>query len=557
MPLKADVLPLKELFIGSSRRPLLIFAGVVGFVLLVACTSIANLFLLRTANRRRELSVRAALGASRRRIARQLVVESLVVSLAGGAGGLLLAVLAVPSLVALAPPGLLPRAEAIRVDVVVLGFALALAATVGIVAALGPALQATRLHRPALGPGRTMTFRHQRLSGALVVAEIALTLVLAMGAALFAGSFLRLRSVDAGFRPDRVMTMTVELPSAAYAATSEMQAFHAQVLARLGEAPGAARAAVVNFLPFGPGLITGDFQVAPPDRAPEGASLSADKLAVSPGYFGTMGIRLLRGRDFTSEDRTGGPGVVIISESVANRVWPGHDPLGRRLSVWGQPDNPQWLTIVGVVDDVRQQRLARAGRPALYQPYTQVTRPFLLRQATFVVRAAGDTAATAAALRAAVRHVDRDQPILFMASMDDMVSVQTALPRFQARVVGVLAIAALVLTLVGVYGVLSSAVTERRREMAIRLAIGARPGNVSRLVIGRSLALTAAGTAIGLAGALALTRTLRQFLFEISPTDPATFAVVTIAVVVAATAAAALPAWRATRVDPIEALRAE
>jgi putative ABC transport system permease protein len=369
-------------------------------------------------------------------------------------------------------------------------------------------------------------------------------------------SFLQLRAVDSGFQPDGVTTMTVELPAARYGSLASIHEFYEQTLAKLREIPQTMNVGAINWLPLGMMLLRGDFTVEDGRALPD--SYNADKLSVSPGYFAAMGIRVIDGRDFTGQDRENSQGVVIVSRSVARDLWPGESAIGRRIAVWGGA-NPVWQTIVGIVDDVKQQGPAGTRHPALYQPYTQVTRPFLLTHATFVARVSGDPAArsVAAAMRAAVRGVDPDQPILSIAPMNDLIARHTALSRFQARAFGSLALFALTLTMVGVYGVLAYAVSQRRREIAIRMALGAAGRDVSSMVLTRTLVLTAAGVAIGLAGALALAGTLRQFLFELSPTDAKTFVIVTAAVAAAALAASAIPAWRATRVEPSEALRAE
>lgn len=549
---RTEVRPLKDLLVGNADRPLLLLSGVAGFVLLIACANVANLFLLRTARRRQELALRTALGASRSRIVQHLVVESLVVSTIGGALGALLAAWTVPILQRLAPPGVIPRTETVTLDLSVLTFTCVLSVVSGLLIALWPAVQTTSPKRGLVDSSRTFTGRHQRLSGVLVVSEIALALVLSAGAGLMLTSFLQLRAVDSGFQPDGVTTMTVELPGARYGTLGQIRAFHEDTLSRLRGIPGVSTAGTINWLPLGEMLLRGDFTV-------EGRAVAdgyfADKLAVSPGYFAAMGIRVIGGRDFRAEDRETAADVVIISESVAREIWPGEDPIGRRLSVWSGA--PTWQTVVGIVDDVKQGGPAGASHAALYQPIAQMTRAGLLTRATFVARSSASLAAVAAAMRAAVRAVDPDQPILSIAPMTDLISRHTALARFQARTFGVVAMFALTLIVVGVYGVLAYAVNERRREIAIRMALGASGRDVSSIVAVRTLALTGAGVAIGLSGALALAGTLRQFLFELSPTDPATFAVVTATVAAAALAASVIPAWRVARTDPATVLRAE
>jgi putative ABC transport system permease protein len=485
---------------------------------------------------------------------RQLLVESLVVSALGGGLGTCCAFWGVPAIQRFAPAGLIPRTETITLDLRVLGFTCLVSVVAGVLIALWPALQSTQARRVLVDNTRTQTVRHQRLSAVLVVSEIALALVLSAGAALMLTSFLRLRAVDSGFQPDNVMTMTVELPAARYGSVARIHEFYEQTLSQLRSIPGLSSVGVVNWLPIGMMLLRGDFDIEDGRRLP--SDYLADKLSVTNGYFAAMGISVIGGRDFTSEDRKNSQPVVVVSRSVARDIFPGENALGRRISVWGG-STPVWQTIVGIVEDVRQQGPAGDRHPALYQPYTQLDRAFVLTHATFVARASGDAEAVPPAMRASVRSVDPDQPILSIVPMSELIARRTALSSFQARTFGIVAVFALTLTIVGVYGVLAYAVSQRRREIAIRMALGAAAQSVSSLVLTRTLLLTVTGVALGLAGALALAGTLRQFLFELSPTDPKTFALVTMTVAAAALAAAAIPTWRATRVDPAEALRLE
>jgi predicted permease len=553
----SGVIPLKELAVRNIRRPLKIFAGAVGLVLLIACANVANLLLARSTGRQREIAVRAALGASRARLVRQLLTESILVSVAGGLCGILLARWGMPALLALAPKGRIPRTEMIHVDGQVLGFALALSLVTGIVFGLAPALGITRrrLGGSLLPGGRGSLAGQERLRAALVVGEIALALVLLTGAGLMLKSFLRLRAVDTGFRPENVLTLTVDLPRAVYPTAQKLQAFHQETLHRLSTLPGVLGVGAVNFRPLGTMLLSGDFQI-------EGGpgvlgDMIADKPAVSPGYFSAMGIRLMRGRDFTERDDAKGAGVAIVSRTVARMISPSEDVLGRRLTLETRPKPEDWATIVGVVDDVKQWGPSQPAHPAIYRPYLQVTRLLFLSHMTFAVRTASDPLELAPGLRSVLRSVDSNQPAQSIASMDDVMAAATAEPGFQARLLGGFAALALLLALVGTYGVLAYSVAQRTHEIGLRMALGARHGAVLWMVIRRTLVLSGMGVALGAIGAVWAVRFLATLLFEIEPTDPGTFGVVALMILLAALAAGYIPARRATRVDPLVALRHE
>jgi len=553
----AQVLPLKDLLVGNVRKLLLVFMGAVAFVLLIACANVANLLLMRGASRRQEIAVRSALGARRGRLIRQLLTESVMVSLTGAAAGILLAVVGVPALLALAPTGSVPRMEEIHIDGWVLAFALGLGGFTGIVFGLVPALQATgRELRDFLNQNsRTSAGRRDRVLSVMVVAEIALALVLLTGAGLMMKSFLRMRSVDPGFRSDHVLTLTVDLPESTYATATAMERFHERLLGKLSNVPGVLAAGAVNWLPLSPFLIRGDFGLDGGQRIPR--DYLADKPAVSADYFRVMGISTLEGRGFTEQDNHDAPGVAVISRSVARTLWPGRDAVGKRLTLEDNPKPEDWLTIVGVVDDVRQAGMTAEPHAAIYQPYQQVTRPFFLSHMTFVVRTAADPVSVSAAMRQALAGVDRNQPVDSIAAMTDLVDATTAEPRFQARLISIFSLLALLLAALGIYGVLAYAVTERTREIGIRMALGAEKSDITRMVLKRSLLLATAGAAIGIAGALMVTRVLEKFLFDVKPTDPATFAVVAALLGAIALLAGWLPARRASAVDPLMALRSE
>jgi putative ABC transport system permease protein len=553
----ASILPLNDLLAGQIRKSLLVFMGAVGFVLLIACANVANLLLIRGSLRRQEIAVRAALGASRRRLIRQLLTESALLSLSGALAGLLFAILGVRALLAIAPPGKIPRVEEIHLNPVVIAFALGLGVVTGILFGLLPAFQATgRQLRSFLSQaGRGASVRSERLRGVLVVGEIALTLVLLIGAGLLLKSFLRMRAVDPGFRAQNVLTMTVELPEAQYKTTASIQPFHARILEKLSGLPGVSAAGAVNWLPLNGALISGNFHLD--GGRPMVRGYMVDKPAVSPDYFRVMGIPLLSGRAFSDQDSPTGLHVAIVSRSVVRTFWSGGNALGQRITLEDNPKPEDWLTIIGVVDDVRQESLAEKVHPAIYQPYTQVKRPFFIGHMAFAVRTASPPAALAGAMRSILHEVDKNQPPQSITTMTDLVAATTADLQFQTRLIAIFSMIALLLAAIGLYGVLACAVAERTREIGIRMALGAERSDITRMVLRRSLLLVTIGISLGVLGAFAVTRVLAKFLFEVKPTDLATFLAVAAFLAVVALLSGLLPAQRATRVDPLVALRWE
>ncbi|MBZ5577334.1 MAG: ABC transporter permease [Acidobacteriia bacterium] len=555
--MRAEVLPMRELFVAGFRKSLWIFAGAVGFVLLIACANVANLFLTRAVGRQQETTLRSALGASRWRLIRQLLAESALVSLIGGAVGVLLAWWGVPALLALAPEGVIPRADALHIDGLVLAFTLGISVLTGIGFGLAPALRATsRELRDSLSQsGRTLTGRHDWLRGALVVSEIALALVLVTGAGLLVKSFLRMRSVDPGFRTENLLLVTLEAPHAQHLDAGRARALFRQFGERLSRLAGVRAVGAASFPPIAGRWIRGDFQVEGGRRLPPG--FDAFKPVVTPGYFRAMGIRLVRGRDFTDRDDASAAGVVIVSRSVARQAWPAEDPLGKRISNNDHPSPRDRLTVVGIVDDVVQVDVTQPLTPAIYQTYLQAGDPDALARMTYALRTAGNPAALASGVRGALREIDPDQPASMIASMADLIRGTQAGPLFQMRLLGTFSLMALVLAAVGIYGVLAYSVTERTREIGIRIALGAERGAVLGLVMRQTLTLAAAGVAIGAAGALAATRVLAAYLFDVKPTDPGTLIAVIALLTTVAICAAWIPARRATRIDPTAALRYE
>ena len=549
------LIPLKELLVGRVRRPLSIVAGAVVFVLLVACANVAHLLLARGAHRRRELAVRVALGATRSRLVRQLLVESALLALAGGAAGLLVAHWTVPALLALAPGGRIPRLEMIRIDLWVMAFASGASLLTALTCGLVPALRTTRGRTSeALLPsaGRTSGAGQERLRRTLVVAEIAVALVLLAGAGLLLKSFLRLHAVDQGFDTRNVLTLNLDLPEATYSEVPRLHVFHRDLLDRLRRVPDVTAVGLVNWRPLGTIHLNGDFSVEDGE-----APFLVDKPAVSGGYFAAMGIRLIQGREFDGRDSASGAPVAIVSRTVARYLDPSEEVLGRRVSLQTPARPEDWLTIVGVVDDVRQHGPSHEPRPAIYKSFEQVSQRFFLSHVSYLLRTSSDPLGTIPALRSALRETDRNQAATSIALMDDVVFLATAEPRFHARLLGTFAVLALLLAAVGVYGIMAYSVAQRTHEIGVRMALGARAAAVVWIVLRGTLWMGAAGVLLGTAGALAATRLLIPFLFETTPTDLATFAAVAATMFGAALAAGAIPARRATRIDPLVALRHE
>ena len=555
--LTAGVAPLQELLVWKIRPSLWILLGAVGFILLIACANVANLLLARGAARRQEVAVRASLGASRARLIRQLLTESSLLALCGGAAGLLIALWTVPLLIRLVPPGMIPRLSEVSINGQVLVFTLLLSLATSVLFGIAPAIQLSKARlMDFLKQGEGRVTPGQRLRSVLVVGEIALSLMLLIGAGLMIKSFVRLRSVNPGFNPENVFVITVNLPFTEQSTTQQFVAYHRRTLEKLTTMPGLVAAGMINWLPLDRGYISGDFYAEGKPR--KATQFNVGKPGVTPDYFRAMGIRLLRGRVFDEHDTETSPGVAIVSQSVARNVWGGEDPIGKRITLEDKPRPTDWLAVVGVVDDVKQQNLAeKAPMPAVYQPITQVTRPFFLMHMAYVVRANGNPSMIARLMRSRFREQDRDQPIQLIAPMDDLINATTAEPRFYSRMLGSFSSLALLLAALGIYGVMAYSVTQRTREIGIRLALGAQTGDIFGSVIGRSAALVLIGVAIGLAGAFGVTRVLQSLLFEVKPTDAATFGAISALLILTALVASYLPAKRATAVDPLVALRYE
>jgi putative ABC transport system permease protein len=546
----------------SVRPLLLILLGAVSFVLLIACVNVANLQMARLTARRGELSVRMALGAGRRRIVRQLLTEAVVLSLLGAALGVMLAQLAITVTLPLVPQFVLPRTAGIVIDARVMTFCLGLSLVSTLLIGLLPAL---RVSRAAFGEGlalhadaaRTTGDRQgERLRALLVAGQIAMTLVLLIGAGLLIHSFVRLTSVSTGFessgRDGVVQTVRVTLPQRYADEPERMRAFARGVLDRIHYLPGVTSASLINSMPFGRMFIQDNFEI----EGQPTSTLNAGTPKIESGYFKTMRIPLLAGREFTSQDTAAALKVAIISERIVREYFPGGptEALGRRVRVGDQRD---WLTVVGVVADIRQRGLDQPVTPMIYVPFQQEhDNPFLLRFVAFVARTT-TPGSVVEGIRTEIRQAAPDLPIQSTVTMDEAVAASVAQPRFRTVLLALFAVTATLVATCGLYGLMAYAVTQRRREIGVRMALGADRRDVLRLVLARALRIVVAGLIVGLAGAVGVTRVLQRFLFGVTPTDPVAFTIVTLLLMAVGLMAAWLPARRATRIDPCAALRAE
>jgi putative ABC transport system permease protein len=564
----ALVRPLQEEVVGESvRKPLFVMLGAVGLVLLIACANVANLLLARAASRRKEVAVRTALGASRWRIVRQLLTESLLLSLAGGAIGLVLALWGVDLLVALAPAGT-PRVAEVGLDARVVGFTFAVSLLTGVIFGLAPALHASKVDlNESLkdgSRGATEGPKRGRLRGLLVVAEFAVALVLLAGAGLLLKSFVRVQEESPGFDASHVLTMRVVLPEAKYKGYEEHRAFFSNLFARLRRLPGVEAVGANNLLPFSGGGGSRGFLIEG-QPVPPGQPHPEEQLRfITPGYFEAMSIPLLRGRDISERDVNGAPRVALVSRSMAERHWPGEEVIGKRFAYSGigrgQDQNPDWIEIVGVVGDVKHRGLDIDSRPEIYVPVHQplfANRPTPPLSLYVAMRTKGDPAALGTAARREVLAVDPEQPVANMKTMTQRIAESVAPRRFNMALLGLFAGVALLLAVVGIYGVMSYAVARRTHEIGVRVALGAQGRDVLRLVLGQGMWLALAGVGLGLSIAYAATRVMSSLLYGVSATDTLTFAVVSLLLTAAALLACLIPARRATKVDPMEALRYE
>ena len=555
--LGAAVQPLQEHLVGDIKPALLILLGAVGLVLLIACANVANLLLARAAVRQKEIAVRVALGARRWRLIRQFLTESVLLSTLGGLVGLAIAYGGLVLLKAFIPENI-SQAREISIDLKVLGFTFLVSVVTGVVFGLAPAVQAARFNQidtlkeggrdAATGGGGKV------LRGLLVTAEVAISLVLLIGAGLLINSFLRLRNVDPGFRPDNLLTMKIVLPEPKYAEIERRSAFYTDLIQRVQSLAGVRSAAVTTNLPLyrqGNSIgISIEGQPAPPP----GQERIVVTRIISPGYFDTMGIPLLRGRQLTDQDTETTPNAVVISETMARRYWPGEDAIGKRIAA-GRVRSPEdWIQVVGVVKDVRQFELTAEPRPQMYLSYRQAG---FFDPRDLVVKTDVDPSSLAATVRKAVWEIDKDQPVSNIQTMEAILADSIARQRFSMLLLAIFAAVALVLAGVGIYGVMSYSVAQRTHEIGIRMALGAQTGAVLKLAVGYGMKLVIAGIVIGLIAAFALTRVMSTLLFGVTATDPATFTLISLLLIAVAALASYVPARRATRVNPIIALRYE
>ena len=553
------VIPLYREIVGADERMLLVLLGAVGLVLLIACANAANLLLARATARQREIAVRMALGAARSRLLRQVLTESLLLALAGGGFGALLALGGVRALVALLPAGF-PRVDSIHVNASVFGFTLLVALATGLLFGLAPAMQSSRVdvqHALREGArGATGSKHHQRLRDALVVAEVGLASVLLVGAGLMLRSFVNLLRMDPGFRPDHVLTANLSLPDTEYKTPASALHFEDQLTANLAAAPGVKYAGIGTDLPWtGYDENDGGFLIQG-EQPPPGHEFHARYHFASPDYFRALGIPLVRGRFFTGADNHDAPAVLIINSTMARLYWPHRDALGGRVSFEDNPKEKDWMTVVGIVGDVKDQPASGGAEPAFWWPMAQV--PLLNGGVMSVaVRSDSDTTGLADVLRREVHRLDPTLAVADVRQMDQIADADLATARFSFFLVGLFAALAITLAAIGTYGVISYSVGQRTHEFGMRMALGAARTDVLRLVLSQGTRLALAGVILGAAGALALARVLRSLIFEVSPTDPLTFAAVGTLVLVVAMVACYIPARRATEADPMVALRSE
>jgi predicted permease len=551
------VIPLLEAMVGESRRALLVLLGAVGLVLLVACVNVANLLLARVAVRETELAVRAALGAGRRRLVRQLLTESLLLAVLGGAAGLLLSVAIVDALLALQPQGV-PRLEEVSVNRAVVGFAAALSLLTTALFGAFPALQTSRrATAQALRQGSRgiLTGGRGHLRGGLVVGQIALAMVLVAGSALLLRSFALLLRVDPGFRTDSALGFRVSLPDSAYAEDAQRLSFHDELQTKLAALPGVRSVGAVAGLPLTGRRFNISFTVDGRPEVPPAQQPTMEVRIATPGYFRTIGIPVLRGRAFAESDGPDAPQVVVLSESAVRRFFPGEEPIGRtiRLGLGRGRGRKAGGEVVGVVGDVKELGLAAASPPEIYLPYAQ----FPIQSMDVVLRTGVPPRSLAGAIERVVHGLDPELPVSRVATLDEVLARSVSEPRFYALLIGSFAGTALFLAALGLFGVMSYAVAQRTREIAVRVALGATGEELVRMVLREAFLLGATGVALGLGGALLLSRAIAGLLFALSPRDPATLAGVALLLLATALVAGYLPARRATRVDPAIALRSE
>ncbi len=551
------LLPIREELIGDVRQGLLLLLAAVGCVLFIACANVAGLLVARGVGRQREVGIRTALGAARRLIVRQLLVENLLLALMGGAFGLLLASWGIDALVAVIPDNI-PRLAEVRIDARVALFATAVSTITGVLFGVAPAVQTSNVNVVDLlrDGGRTAGGRAtRRMRAGLVAVEVALALVVLVTAGLLINSFVRLRSVDPGYATEQVVIADVVLPGATYATSERQSAFYKQLLERLQSSPVTRTSAVTFPRPFSDATGQAGFELehaAPlPDRERPRAQLSI----ASPNTFAALGVPVITGRTFTEADVDGAPGVVIVNQAFAKKYFPGENPLGKRITFDQRTEkaSPDWSTVIAVVADTRPRSLETSPKPTMYFSYHQFSLPFM----ALVVRGTQDTGLVAREIRTHLRALDPNLPVDEVRTLGADASRTAAQPRFRTIVLAGFAAISLLLAATGLYGLLSYSVTQRVREIGVRMALGAKPGDVLRLVVGEGMKLVAVGAVLGVVGAVAAGRLVAALLFDVSATDPVTYGVVLGVLGLVAFGACCLPALRAAGVNPMSALRSE
>jgi len=553
----AQLDPLDERLVGDVGAVLYALLAAVAFVLAMACVNVGSLLLSRTVRRSGEMAVRAAMGASRRRLVRQLLTESLVLAVAGGVLGVVLARVSFPWIAALSPVDI-PRLDGVGLDLRVLGFAFLVSVLTGVLFGVVPALHGTRANLYPLlrqGGGRLLgAIAGRRLQGAVVVAQVALVVVLLVGAGLMVESLERLERVDPGYDATNVLTVQIWLSEAQYPEIYQRAAFFRDAVRQIDQVPGVVSTGGSTTLPVADVPTKASFVIEGRQTDRPGEVFLTNHRRVQPGYLETLHVPLIEGRYLNDSDDADAPGVVVISKAMAEHFWPGENALGKRVKRgWRSPEELPWLTVVGVVDDVLDNGLDNPPEPTWYLPDTQHDTEYM----NLVIRTEGDPMALAPAIRAAIREVDPEQPIYRVATLQSLVGASVAKRRFGAVLLAVFAAVGVLLAAIGIYGVMSYTVGERSREISLRLALGARPGTVLRSMLARGMALTVGGLAVGLVATLLLVRLFSGLLYGVSPTDPSVLGGMSVLFVLIALVATYLPARRVTRVDPVVALRSE
>jgi putative ABC transport system permease protein len=548
------VIPVKEQFVGDVRQVLLVLLGAVACVLLVVCINVANLLLIRGAARQKEFAIRTALGASRWRVVRQLLVESVLLSFCGGALGLLLALLATRLFIE-AAPNVFPRGAEVGFSPALLLFTVGVSVLTGVVFGLAPALQVSKTDLNAVlkegGRSSSGGARLSHIGRVLIIAEVALSLLLLVCAGLMIKSFLRLQQVDPGFRAENVLTMQLSLPPSQYKEDQQVAAFYRQLDERVRGLPGVQQSGVISRLPLAGDRATTTIAIEGRPAA-AGEELEAHYRVVTPGFFSLLGMQLTKGRDFAEQDSATAPGVAVINESMARAFWPGQDPVGKRLKL-GPDANAEWTQVVGVVRDARNFGLDADVRQEIYQSYAQAPP----RRARLVVRTASDPLALVSAIKGEVAALNKNLPVSEVATMEKLLNDSMAQKRFSMFLLTAFAGVALLLAAVGIYGVISYSVTQRTHELGLRMAFGAKPKHIRNLIVGQGAKLALVGVGIGVVAALLLTRVIAALLYGVSATDPVVFGGLAVLLVGVSLLACFIPARRATKIEPMNAMRYE